>query len=153
MTEIPVTALTGECVLARANQGCDFVQTLDRLCAATGVKPRMRHTGSSDDHIEEMVRAGLGIAISASHRPIAADLAVRPFADPTATRRIMLAAVAGRQHGPALALFLKLMRARDWSGLSDAKPMAKPGGHRNHDPEALAATARHPHIKDGRPLE
>jgi len=115
MSEVPVTALADECVLVRASRDCDFEQTLDRLCTAAGVQPRTRHTGSSDDHIQEMVRAGLGIAISAAHQPIAGDLAARPFADPTAARRIMLAAVAGRQHGPALALFLKLMRARDWS--------------------------------------
>jgi DNA-binding transcriptional LysR family regulator len=122
--EIPVAALADECVLERASRGCDFEQALDRLCTAAGVKPKMRHTGSSDDHIQEMVRAGLGIAISAAHQPIACDLVARPFADATATRRIILVAVAGRQHGPALALFVKLMRARDWNAVSEAPPEA-----------------------------
>ena len=120
LSEVPVSALAEECVLVRAGRGCDFEQALDRLCMSAGVKPKTRHTGSSDDHIQEMVRAGLGIAISASHQPVAADLAARPFADGAAVRRVVLAAVAGRQHGPALALFLKLMRARDWSDTTRA---------------------------------
>jgi DNA-binding transcriptional LysR family regulator len=118
--EIPVTELADECVLMRASRGCDFEQALDRLCTEAGIKPKTRHTGSNDDHIQEMVRAGLGIAISAAHQPASADLVARPIADAAARRRIVLAAVAGRQHGPALALFLKLMRARDWTAMSGA---------------------------------
>src|SRR5262249_35891883 len=129
LSEIPVAALAEERVLVRAGTGCDFEQVLTRLCTAAGVKPRTRHTGSSEDHIQEMVRAGLGIAISAAHRPIAADLTARPIAEAAATRRIILAAVAGRQHGPALALFIKLMRARDWSGMSRADPITGAGAH------------------------
>src|SRR5690242_3076398 len=120
LPEIPVAELGEESVLMRASRGCDFEQALDRLCTEAGVKPKTRHTGSSDDHIQEMVRAGLGIAISAGHQPVAADLVTRPIADAAARRRLILAAVAGRQHGPALALFLKLMRARDWTALSGA---------------------------------
>jgi DNA-binding transcriptional LysR family regulator len=120
LAEIPVAELGDESVLMRASRGCDFEQALDRLCTDAGVKPKTRHTGSSDDHIQEMVRAGLGIAISAGHQPVAADLVTRPIADAAARRRLILAAVAGRQHGPALALFLKLMRARDWTALSGA---------------------------------
>ena len=120
LAEIPVSELGDESVLMRASRGCDFEQALDRFCTEAGIKPRTRHTGSSDDHIQEMVRAGLGIAISAGHQPVAPDLVTRPIADATARRRLILAAVAGRQHGPALALFLKLMRARDWTALSGA---------------------------------
>ena len=112
---IPVAALGEERVLVRRCRRCDFEEALDRLCRAAGVKPRSRHTGASEDHIRHMVSAGLGIAVSAAHQPAAAGLATRPFADSTASRRITLTAVAGRQHGPALALFLKLVRARDWS--------------------------------------
>jgi DNA-binding transcriptional LysR family regulator len=129
LSEVPVAALAEECVLSRASRGCDFEHALDRLCTVAGVKPKTRHSGSSEDHVQEMIRAGLGIAISAAHQPIAIDLAARPFADATAMRRIILAAVAGRQHGPALALFLKLMRARDWSAASPADPISKPGEH------------------------
>ncbi len=125
---VPAAALGDECVLVRGRRGCDYEQTLDRLCMAAGVKPRSRHSGASDDHIQHMAGAGLGIALSAAHQPVIAGLLARPFADPAATRRITVAAVAGRQHEPALALFLKLMRARDWSGAAaNAAPSAHQG--------------------------
>jgi hypothetical protein len=124
---VPAAALGGECVLVRGRR-CDFEEALERLCTAADVKPRSRHTGASDDHIQHMVGAGLGIALSAAHQPAAAGLLARPFADPAAARRIIVAAVAGRQYGPALALFLKLMRARDWSGAAaNAAPSARQG--------------------------
>lgn len=124
---VPASALAEECVLVRARHGCDFEQALDRVCTAADVKPRARHTGSSEDHVQSMVRAGLGIAISAAHQPAVAGLIARPLGDPDALRRIVVAAAAGRQHGHGLALFLKLMRARDWSGMSaSAAPVGAP---------------------------
>lgn len=120
LEEIPVAALADECVLVRAAKNCDFEQALDRFCMDAGITPKTRHAGSSEDHIREMVRAGLGIAIAAAHQPVASDLVTRPLGGAAAIRRIVLTAVAGRQYGPALALFLKLMRARDWSGVAAA---------------------------------
>lgn len=113
---VPVAALGDECVLLRGRRGGDHEEALNRLCMAAGIRPRSRHTGASEDHIQHMVGAGLGIAVSGAHQPSPVGILARPFADPAASRRIMVTAVAGRQHGPALALFLKLMRARDWSG-------------------------------------
>ena len=53
-------------------------------------------------------------ALPASMAPPRPEIVARPLADPAARRDIVLAAVAGRQQGLALAAFLKLMRARDW---------------------------------------
>jgi DNA-binding transcriptional LysR family regulator len=113
---VPSSALAEERVLVRARGGCDFEQAFDRLCTTAGIKPRARHTASTEDQVQSMVRAGLGVAISAAHQPAVAGLQSRPLADPGARRRVVVSAAAGRQHGHGLALFLKLMRARDWSG-------------------------------------
>jgi len=121
---VPTAALAEECLLLRGRPGCDFGQGLERLCAAAGIKPRTRQAGSSEDHVQSMVRAGLGLALCAGHRPPVAGLVARPLADPAASRRILLAAAAGRQHGHGLALFLKLMRARDWTSM--ATPASRP---------------------------
>lgn len=120
---VPAAALGDECVLVRGPR-CDYEEALERLCTAAGVKPRSRHVGASEDQIRHLVRAGLGIAVSAAHQPVIIGLLARPFADPAAARRITVTAVAGRQHGPALALFLKLMRARDWSAAANTAPAA-----------------------------
>ncbi|HVM77990.1 MAG TPA: LysR family transcriptional regulator [Stellaceae bacterium] len=114
--EVPATALAEECVLVRAGRGCDFETLLDRLCDGAGVKPRMRHRGRSEDQIQHMVSAGLGVAISAEEQPVAEGVVAKPLADPAARRRIVVTAVAGRPHGPGLSMFLKLMRAREWRG-------------------------------------
>jgi len=112
--EVPPEALAEECLLVRARRGCDFESLLPRLCNGAGVKPRTRHRGGSEDHIQHMVSAGLGVAISAEDQPIAEGVIAKPLADPSAKRRIVVAAVAGRPHGPGVSMFLKLMRARDW---------------------------------------
>jgi hypothetical protein len=64
-----------------------------------------------------LVRAGLGVALGGARQPVRAGLRAVPLRDEVATRRILLVVVAGRPYGPGLAGFLKLMRARDWSGV------------------------------------
>jgi len=115
--EVLPTALAEECVLARARRGCDFESLLLKLCNGAGVKPRRRHHGGSEDHIQHMVSAGLGVAISAEDQPLVEGVVAKPLADPAARRRIVVTAVAGRPYGPGLSMFLKLMRARDWAAL------------------------------------
>jgi len=112
--EVPPEALSEECLLVRARRGCDFESLLLKLCNGAGIKPRSRHRGGSEDHIQNMVSAGLGVAISAEDQPVAEGVVAKPLADPAARRRIAVTAVAGRPHGPGLSMFLKLMRARDW---------------------------------------
>jgi DNA-binding transcriptional LysR family regulator len=122
LDEIPVAALAEECVLKRGQRGCNFESTLDRLCRVAGITPRARHRGGSEDHIQHMVGAGLGVAVSAADQPLAPGVIAKPFADSGARRRIIVAAVAGRPHGTGLAVFLKLMRARDWVGGAASDP-------------------------------
>ena len=113
LDEIPTAALATESLLTR-EQASDFDQALERICITAGIAPKPRHRCSGEDQIRQMVAAGLGIALSAEHGASGAGIVARPLADPAARRDIVLAAVAGRQHSPALAAFLKLMRARDW---------------------------------------
>lgn len=115
LAEVPLSALEDECVLGRDSPGCDFAGALDRLAAGAGFKPRFRHVGGSEDHIQTMTAASLGVALSAARQPLPSDIVAKPLAEIAARRTIVLAAVAGRPHGPAVTAFVKLMRARDWS--------------------------------------
>lgn len=112
--EVPVSALQEETVLHRSGAGCDFAGTLDRLSAAAGFKPRIRHTGSSESHIQAMAAATLGVALSASRQPVPEALIAKPLAEPSALRNLVLVTVAGRPQSSAVTAFVKLMRARDW---------------------------------------
>ena len=68
------------------------------------------------------LRLGLGVALSGGRQPVSSGTVARPLAAAEAQRAIMLAAVAGRQQGPGVAAFLKLMRARDWGDGPAARP-------------------------------
>jgi hypothetical protein len=74
-----------------------------------------------------MVAAGLGVALAGERQPASPATVARPLAAAAAERAVMLAAVAGRQQGPGLAAFLKLMRARDWR----PKPAARGGASKS----------------------
>lgn len=117
--EIPIEALAGEILLGRAPPS-DIELAVDRLGAAgTALKPR--HHCASEEQLRQMVAAGLGVALGAEHGADLPGSVARPLADPAARRDIVLAAIAGRPHSPALAAFLKLMRARDWRDLEVSK--------------------------------
>ena len=111
---VPVDVLARESLILRGAPDCDLDQAMMWLSAAAGVEPKLRHRCAGEDQLRQMVAAGLGIALAGEHQPVAPGIAARPLADPAAGRQILLAAVAGRTHGPVLAAFLKLMRARDW---------------------------------------
>src|SRR5690348_3735648 len=112
---VPVARLAQERILRRDIPDWAIARAIEPLAAALGIQLQVQHSGSQEDHLHEMVKAGLGIAFAGEFQPIPTGLVARPFADPEASRVVMLVAAAGRQHGPGVAGFLKLMRARDWS--------------------------------------
>jgi DNA-binding transcriptional LysR family regulator len=111
---IPVARLAEESLIIRGMADCDLDQALTQLCAAAGIEPKIRHRCAGEDQLRQMVAAGLGLALAGERDPAGPGIAAHPLADTQAGRQILLAAVAGRPHGPVLAAFLKLARARDW---------------------------------------
>ena len=113
LDEVPLDLLGKAGLLGRSRPGCDVAAATRRLMADAARQPP--HRGASEDQIQQMVAAGLGVALAAARQPVAPGLVARPLAGAAGERRVMLAAVAGRQQGPGVTAFLKLMRARDWS--------------------------------------
>ena len=64
----------------------------------------------------EMVAASLGVAVKGERQPTNPGFVQRPVAAEPNHRSIVLAVAAGRRLGPTPALFLKLIRARNWGG-------------------------------------
>jgi DNA-binding transcriptional LysR family regulator len=116
LAEVLTSALAEERVLLRVRGACEFEHVLDELCRAAAIKWHPGHRVGSEDHIRHMVRAGLGVAISAASQPVASGIVAVPLAEPAAVRRVIVVSIAGRPHSHGLAAFLKLMRARDWKG-------------------------------------
>lgn len=117
---VPISVLAGPKLLMRDTNGCALRLALDRMCAAAGVTPHVRLAASTGEQIAEMVKAGLGITLAGARRPISPPLVARPLEAGDGERRVVLAAPAGRAHGPTLALFIRLMRARSWADMPAA---------------------------------
>jgi DNA-binding transcriptional LysR family regulator len=112
---VPLAALADESLILRDGEGADCEAWLQRRCAAQGIALQRRHAVAGEDRLVQMVAAGLGVALTGERQPAPAGTVARPLGDDSASRCIMLGAVAGRQQGPAVTAFVKLVRARDWS--------------------------------------
>jgi DNA-binding transcriptional LysR family regulator len=108
---ISLAALDGETLLGR--RGCAATARLRELCAADGVNLHPRHVSDSEEQIQYLAAAGLGIALVPQHLPVLAALLTRPPSVPSLERSIVLAVVSGRRYSPALDAFTRLTRARD----------------------------------------
>lgn len=117
---VPISVLGGPKLLMRDTDGCALRVALGRMCAAAGVTPRVRLAASTGEQIAEMVKAGLGITLAGARQPVPPPLVARPLRATDGDRRVVLASPAGRTHGPTLALFIRLMRARSWSEIPAA---------------------------------
>lgn len=119
--EVTLAALAEERILRRDTPDDSMDAAIEALAARQGVTLMVQHSGSREDYLHEMVKASLGVAIAAERQPVPAGLVARRLADEP-SRVVVLVAAAGRQHGPSVAAFLKLMRARDWNETPVAAP-------------------------------
>ncbi len=122
VAEVALADIASERILRREISDCAISAALEPLCAAAGVTLKIQHSGSQDDHLHEMIKASLGVAIAVERQPVPSGLIARKLSGVPA-RSVVLAATSGRQHGPGVGSFLKLMRARDWN---DGQDLAAP---------------------------
>ena len=133
---VPVARLAQEQILRRDVPDCAIASAIESLAAGSGLQLQVQHSGSQEDHLHAMIKVGLGVALVGEFQTVPAGLVARPLAEPEASRAVTLVAAAGRQPGPAVAGFLKLMRARDWGESAGGT-----GGHGNDNPDRLAGRA------------
>jgi len=108
--------LAEESLLLHENAACPVRRFVAYICERNDLRPRRQHFANSQEQILEMVQASLGVSVVGERLPATAPLLRRPIAAEPDSRKVMLIAVAGRQMGPTPLIFLKLMRARAWSG-------------------------------------
>lgn len=94
---------------------CPGSQRFRDLCAAAGVTMKFRHSAESEDQIQNLVRAGYGIALIPESVDVADGLTTRPVTGIVLDRAVALGAVAGRRFSTAAEAFIKLARSRAWS--------------------------------------
>ncbi|MBC7799049.1 MAG: LysR family transcriptional regulator [Gemmatimonadaceae bacterium] len=114
MAEIPVAALGEHALICRTGSGGCLAAMLDAIRVELGVEVMSRHRGPDEEGVRELVRAGLGVALSTARTPVTAGLVLRPLAS-GARQDVVAAVVAGRPLTHAAETFMRLARARDWA--------------------------------------
>ncbi len=109
---VPLSALDGVAVICRAAD-CRMAHLLEQAQKAHGTRPSHRHRVEAPGCVADLVRAGLGIALSTKQTPVPEGLRKRPLAG-QAGHDVLLVAVAGRPFTRAVHAFIKLARAREW---------------------------------------
>ncbi len=113
---VPLVALDGGTVICRAPD-CGMAVLLAQAQHDRGARPAQRHWADSAGRMADLVRAGLGVALSTELAALPEGLHKRPVAG-LAANDIVLVAVAGRPSMRAADAFIKLARARDWGPTS-----------------------------------
>jgi DNA-binding transcriptional LysR family regulator len=122
LSAIPLGSLQEEVWLDRT--GCETTRRFWTGDVAQRLKPKIHHRTRHEAHLQQMVAAGLGIALIPEHVPFEASVvACRIEGDPF-RRNIQLLAAAGTNRTPGLETFIEAVREHDWiaqiqSGRSD----------------------------------
>jgi DNA-binding transcriptional LysR family regulator len=80
-----------------------------------GIKLYARFRAEREDWVQAMVMAKVGFAFMPEYSITHPDSIRRPLVDPEVTRTISLITVPGRKHAPAVAAFIRTIRAYKWS--------------------------------------
>jgi DNA-binding transcriptional LysR family regulator len=104
----------GESYLLRIN--CEFKDHLRSIREEHGVELHHVYRSEREDWIQTMVMAGIGIAFLPEYSVILSGLQTRPLVEPEVTRDISLVTVAGRRFSPAVATFVRAIKAYPWPG-------------------------------------
>ncbi len=105
-------ALDGEAVICR-HPDCALTQLLGQARDGNAPCPAIRHQADTPGRMADLVRAGLGIAVSTERAAPPEGLHRRPLAW-RAAHDVLLVAVAGRPFTRAADAFIKLVRAQAW---------------------------------------
>lgn len=104
--------IEGESFLSRVN--CEYRDVLWALCRERGFEPRCTYRSEREDWIQVMVAAGMGIACVPEFSVVTPGVQTRPAIDPELMREVSLVTVAGRRFSPAVANFVRAIKAYHW---------------------------------------
>ena len=111
--QVPAAALDAHILVSRTEDADLLARMLDRLRAELRLPLQVQHRGSSEEEVQQLVLAGMGVALTTERRSRPAGLESRLLADPALTYDVAVAAVAGRPLTHAAGALIRLCRARD----------------------------------------
>lgn len=93
---------------------CEMRETVMGVCADMGVSLYARFRAEREDWAQAMVMANIGFAFMPEHSVTDPACVQRPLIDPVVERTISLVTLPGRKHTPAVAAFIRVLRAHKW---------------------------------------
>lgn len=94
---------------------CEMREMVMGVCENMGVKLYARFRSEREDWVQAMVMANIGFAFMPEYAVTHPDSIRRPLIEPEVKRTISLITVRGRKHSPAVAAFIRAIRAHQWS--------------------------------------
>jgi DNA-binding transcriptional LysR family regulator len=113
LESVPMKALAGESVVERRD--CAMAAKLRELCADMGATFRTRHLVDTEEHLQHLAAISLGVALLPERIPLMPPLVGRSLTGAKLERSVALAVVNGRRFSPALDLFVRIARARNFA--------------------------------------
>jgi len=110
---VKAAEMDGENYLLRIN--CEYRDYLGALCREQGAALKRGYRSEREDWIQIMVMAGLGVCFTPEFSPVLPGVHTRPLIDPEVTREVMLVTVGGRRYSPAVAAFVRAIKAYPWA--------------------------------------
>ena len=104
--------LNGERYVSRAN--CEFLDFAGQALLEMGTELHRVFSSESDDWVQGMIVAGLGLGFFPALSVTAPELISRPLIEPGFTRTINLVTARGRRHSPAVGTFVRAARHYEW---------------------------------------
>jgi DNA-binding transcriptional LysR family regulator len=95
---------------------CEMRELVMDVCAQHSIELYARFRSDREDWVQAMVLAGIGFAFAPEYSVTLPGLLQRPLVEPTVVRSVSLATPRGRPFSPAVAAFIRTVKAYRWPG-------------------------------------
>jgi LysR family transcriptional regulator, hydrogen peroxide-inducible genes activator len=122
MKEVPMAALRGESYVARLH--CEYRDHIREQRELHGAIVRFAFRSERDDWVQTLVAAGQGFCLLPEYFPRLPGVLARPLVEPEIVREVSLVTMAGRRFSPAVATFVRAIKAHKWPGADGPEQVA-----------------------------
>jgi DNA-binding transcriptional LysR family regulator len=112
MNAVRIAEVGGESYLSRIN--CEYYDQLGQVCRENNAPLIDAYRSEREDWIQSMVMAGMGICFLPEFSPVLPGLHARRLVEPEVVREVSLVTVSGRRFSPAVATFVRALKAYKW---------------------------------------
>ena len=112
MNAVRIAEVGGESYLSRIN--CEYYDQLGQVCRDNNAPLIDAYRSEREDWIQSMVMAGMGICFMPEFSPVLPGLHTRCVIEPEVVREVCLVTVSGRRFSPAVATFVRALKAYKW---------------------------------------